>query len=67
MTTYRNLAIGVAVMSLIGLQRASAQETMPEPVPLNNVQAAATARFTLQEAKERARRARLAGGAWRQL
>src|SRR5262245_5677988 len=52
--TYRKAATVLGVLSLLGMQLAIAQETMPEPVPLNNMPAAATARFTLQEAKERA-------------
>jgi outer membrane protein TolC len=51
--TYLKIAAVVAFVS-IEIERVIAQETMPEPVPLNSVQAAATARFTLQEAKERA-------------
>jgi outer membrane protein TolC len=52
--THRKIAAAWAVISMLGLQRAIAQEAMPEPVPLNGVPATTTARFTLQEAKERA-------------
>src|SRR5262249_7772242 len=52
--TYRKAAITMAVIGIFGMQRASAQEAMPEPMPLNSVSAPSTARFTLQEAKERA-------------
>jgi outer membrane protein len=51
---YRKVAAALAVISVFGIQRVIAQETMPEPVPLNSVPNTATARFTLQQAKERA-------------